>query len=240
MVLVRHHDVDDLRRKLSRFPEANKLIVTEGVFVLEGRILDLASYVEIARGYDAMLMLDDAHGIGLLGPSGGGICEKSPFQGGVDLYMACMDKALGGTGGFLCGSSRLMRCLRATLRSSILSSCLPAMMAGAMRESVKIAREQPERRCKAIELAGYVKERLRGAGLTVLGEICHPSVSLLSGDDLKGIEVSNALRHRGILIPIMRWPAVPANQSRLRINLSCGHTSEQVERLIDALMECCA
>lgn len=113
------------------------------------------------------------------------------------------------------------------------------MMAGAMLEAVKIVREQPERRAKAMRLAKHVKRRLREAGLTVLGDIEHPSVSLLIGADLKGIEISNALRQRGILIPVMRWPAVPANQSRLRINLSCGHTREQVERLIGALTELC-
>lgn len=237
IVLFRHNDLVDLQRKIDRYRATHKLIVTEGVFCLEGLITDLPRYAEIAHAADALLMVDDAHGVGILGRTGGGAPELHGCARGIDIYMGCMDKAMGGTGGFLCGTRELIRFLRVACRSSSLSSCLPAMMAGAMLQAVDVIRSQPQIRADLLRKSARLKQLLLAAGFCVIGNADHPAVSVLIGDDALGLAFERRLWDQKVFQPIMRWPAVPMNRSRFRLNVMANHTVEHLEFLTTAMIQ---
>ncbi len=232
-IRYRHDDLDDLDRRLARCDRPNKLITTEGVFSLEGEILDLPAYIALARKHGAKLMIDDAHGVGVVGRSGGGIGELHNRAGDIDILMGCMDKAFGGTGGYLCGSKDLIDYLRVALRSSVLSSAIPAMMAGAMIESVNIIEQSQDLRGALLEKAAYLREGLTQRGFTVLGRDVIPSVPLFMGDEPTGLAFAEGLRRRKILCSLVRWPAVPQGKSRFRIIVMANHTKEHLDCFLD-------
>jgi 7-keto-8-aminopelargonate synthetase-like enzyme len=235
VVRFKHNDLDDLHRKLAEHESVfNKLIVTEGVYCLEGEIIDIPAYVEIARAHRAKLMVDDAHAIGVIGPRGGGSPDYHGCAEGIDILMGCMDKAMGGTGGYLCGSKTLVDFLRITANASVLSSALSCAMAGAVIAAVDLIENAEALREGLRDKSRYLKRGLRAAGFTVLGADDLPSVPLFVGDDALGVAFADRLREKGIFCPVMRWPAVPFGQSRLRLSLMARHEQDQLDKLIEA------
>jgi 8-amino-7-oxononanoate synthase len=235
VVKFKHDCLDDLEAKLSEHDSAsNKLIVTEGVYCLEGEIIDIPSYIEIARAHGAKLMVDDAHAIGVIGPRGGGSPDHFGCAEGIDILMGCMDKAMGGTGGYLCGSRNLISFLRIAASASVLSSALTCGMAGAMIAAIDLVEQGQHVREDLQRKARYLKEGLRRVGLTVLGSHDIPSVPLLIGDEAQGMAFTHLLRQRGIFCPLMRWPAVPMGKSRLRLSLMARHERHHLDSLIEA------
>jgi 7-keto-8-aminopelargonate synthetase-like enzyme len=232
-----HDDLEDLERKLAACDRPNKLISTEGVFSLEGEIVDLPSYVELARAYGAALMIDDAHGVGIIGERGGGVGDYYRCAGDIDILMGCMDKAFGGTGGYLCGSKPLIDYLRIALRSSVLSSALPTMMAGAMIESVNIIEHGQDLRRMLFDKAEYLSRGLHERGFLVLGRNVLPSVPLFMGDERRGMAFAEGFARRNILCSLVRWPAVPQGKARFRVIVMANHTYEHLDRFLDACEE---
>jgi 7-keto-8-aminopelargonate synthetase-like enzyme len=145
-----------------------------------------------------------------------------------------MDKAMGGTGGYLCGSKNLISFLRIAASASVLSSALTCGMAGAMIAAIDLVEQGQHVREDLQRKARYLKEGLRRAGLTVLGTNDIPSVPLLIGDEAQGMAFTHLLRQRGIFCPLMRWPAVPMGKSRLRLSLMARHERHHLDRLIEA------
>lgn len=234
VVRFKHNNLSDLKAKLNQNESAsNKLIVTEGVYCLEGEIIDIPSYVEIARDHEAKLMVDDAHAIGVLGSRGGGSPDYHGCAEGIDILMACMDKAMGGTGGFLCGSKTLIDYLRIAASSSVLSSALPCSMAGAMIAAIDLIEQGQDLREDLARKARYVREGLHAQGLTTLGPDYIPSVPLLIGDEAAAISFSTMLREDGVFSPVMRWPAVPPGRARLRLSMMVKHEQTHLDRLIE-------
>ncbi|MDY0340064.1 MAG: aminotransferase class I/II-fold pyridoxal phosphate-dependent enzyme [Coriobacteriia bacterium] len=236
-VIYLHDDLADLERKLAACDRQNKLITTEGVFSLEGRILNLPAYIDLAKKYGAKLMIDDAHGVGIIGPHGGGIGDYYDRAGDIDILMGCMDKAFGGTGGYLCGSKPLIDYLRIALRSSVLSSAIPTMMAGAMIESVNLIENGQELRRMLFEKAAYLRDGLTDRGFTVLGPDAIPSLPLLMGDERVGMAFEQGFAKRKILCSLVRWPAAPQGKARFRIIVMANHTYEHLDRFLDACEE---
>lgn len=233
-VVFKHDDLDDLQQKIKENDLPNKLIVTEGVFSLDGEIINIPEYLKLARDFGAMLMIDDAHGIGAIGPRGGGAAAVYGAGGQVDIIMGCMDKAFGGTGGFLCGKKRLVDYLRIASRSSLLSSAIPAGMAGAMVESVKKIKAAEDARASIIEKAQYVTKKLTEEGFKVITRDSIPVVALYIGKETAGIKFAELLWEKGIFSPVIRWPAVPEGESRFRILMMANHTYEHLDQLVDA------
>lgn len=233
-VIFKHNDLGDLSRKIKENNLPNKLIVTEGVFSLEGEIIDLTKYAELAEKTGSQLMVDDAHGIGILGKNGGGTPEELSCSKRIDILMGSLDKALGGTGGFLCGDAEKIRYLRVASRSSILSSAFPTASAAAMIKAIELIQSGRELRQQLYDKAGYVRETLKKAGFRILGTDNLPAVSVLLGEEKTGIEFSKRLWAEKIFCPVFRWPAVPQNTSRLRATVMVSHTQEQIDRLIKA------
>lgn len=232
-VIFKHNNLVDLEQKIQENDLPNKLIVTEGVFSLDGEILDLPKYVSIAEKTNSLLMIDDAHGVGVLGGHGGGVVDYHNCADGVDLLMGCMDKAFGGTGGYLCGSKSMIDFLRIASRSSILSSAIPVGMAGGMLKSVELIKTKVNEREKIIENSEYLRNSLRKLGFEVAGQDPIPATALMVGQESKGISFAKKLWDRGIFSPIIRWPAVPEGTSRFRILIMSSHTREQIDRFVE-------
>lgn len=237
-VKFKHNNLDDLRAKLHESEElTNKLIVTEGVYCLEGEIIDIPAYVDMARGHKAKLMVDDAHAIGVIGSRGGGSPDYHGCADGIDILMGCMDKAMGGTGGYLCGGKDLIDLLRAAANSSVLSSALPCSMAGAMIAAIEIIEQAKDRREDLGRKSRYLRQGLQRQGLTVLGPDHIPSVPLFIGDEALGVAFAAGLRAHDIFCPVMRWPAVPLGKARLRLSLMARHEQRHLDALIAACGE---
>jgi len=232
-----HNDLDDLQDKLERCEQPNKLIVTEGVYSLEGEIADIPAYVAIARRNDAWLMVDDAHGIGVIGEHGGGVGEYYDCADDIDILMGCMDKAMGSTGGYLCARKPVIDYLRIAARSSILSSAIQCGTAGGVLEAIRLIRSDGQRRETLFAKATYLRDRLRALGFTVLGSHDIPSLPLLVGDEFTGVAFAEQLFERGILCSLVRWPAVPQGKARFRIIVMQSHSYEQLDSFARACGE---
>jgi len=237
-VPFKHNDFDDLESKLIKFRKfPNKLIVTEGVFSLDGEITDLPRLVALAKKYGAKTMIDDAHGVGILGDKGGGTPQYHKCAKDIDIIMGCMDKAFGGTGGYLCGKRVLIDYLRVAERSSILSSALTTSMSGAMLESVKIMKAGTAMRKELFEKSKYLSDKLRKMGFKIMGTDNIPSVALYVGKESEGIEFANRLYEKKIFSPVVRWPAVPEGEARFRIIVMLNHSYKQLDTYAEACEE---
>lgn len=232
-VIFKHNDLDDLQKKITLNDLPNKLIVTEGVFSLEGEITPIPKFVELAKKTNSMLMVDDAHGVGIVGEHGGGVGEYFGCSKDIDIYMGCMDKAFGGTGGFLCGKKTLIDFLRISTRSSLLSSSITTEMAGAMLKAVELIKGGEGLRKKVFESSQYLRDSLIKNGFKVLGSDNIPSVPLFVGTDSVGVQFEKRLFDRGVYLPVVRWPAVPYGTSRFRIIVMAQHSKKQLDQLIE-------
>lgn len=234
-IIFKHNSLEDLEKKLKDNDLPNKLIVTEGVFSLDGEITNVPEYIDLARKYHAKLMIDDAHGIGVLGKRGGGTCDHHSCAKDVDIIMGCMDKSLGGCGGFLCGKKGLIKYLRIASRSSLLSSAISTSVAGGMIKAIELIMESDELRANLGIRAANIREDLTRLGFRICGNDSLPAIPLYIGDEKKGIEFVERLYKRGIFTALFRWPAIPMNESRLRITIMATHTDKQISTLINEL-----
>lgn len=233
-VVFKHNNLDSLRDALEQGRSYKHiLVVTEGVFSLEGEILPLDKYVELVRSYGAKLMVDDAHGVGIIGTQGGGVGDLYNLSSEIDVLMGCMDKAMGGTGGYLCGEKHLIDYLRIASRSSLLSSSIPTMMAGAMIESTERIVNGSDLRKVLFEKAKHLKSSLCAEGFTILGKDDLPAIALYLGDERNGLAFSQSLFEHGVYCPLVRWPAVPAGGSRLRIIVMVDHSYDQLDKFVE-------
>lgn len=236
-VVFKHDDLSDLRRNLEENNLPNKLIVTEGVFSLDGEIIDIPEYVKLAKEFGAKLMIDDAHGVGVIGRNGGGAVEIHNCSSDIDILMGCMDKAFGGTGGFLCGKKEMIKYLRIACRSSILSSAIPAGMAGAMIESARKIKMMTKEREEIVSKANYLRSGLKGMGFKVISRDPIPATALFVGKESLGIKFAKLLMEKGIYSPVVRWPAVPEGESRFRVLVMRDHTQAHLDKFLTACQE---
>lgn len=237
-IVFRHNDLEDLKRKISenlnRYP---KMIVTEGVFTPHGDISPLHELVKISKQYGAILMIDDAHGVGILGKKGGGTSEHLGLQGQIDIVMGSFDKALGGMGGFLAGKKKLIEYFRVSAKPYMLSSSVPAAMAGGLIKSMEICMSENNLREKLFKNANYLRSALTKMGYKILGTKDVPVVLVYIGDEKKSITFSNKIFDRGVYCPSFRWPVVPQGESRMRITPMATHTNEHLDTLIKVFEE---
>ncbi len=229
-----HADVADLSAKLEK-AAGNKLIVTDGVFSMDGDFAPLDELAVAAKKHDAWLMVDDAHGLGVIGEHGGGIVEHYGLgQDDVPVLMGTLGKGLGTFGAFVAGSDVLIETLIQKARSYIYTTALPAAVAEATRASLKIVIEESWRRDKLKQLS----ERFR-LGAEQLGLTLMPSSSaiqpILIADSQTAVDISSALLAVGFLVSAIRPPTVPQGSARLRVTFSAQHEEQHVDQLLDAL-----
>lgn len=229
-----HNDIADLQGKLTAF-DGRTLIVSDGVFSMDGDVAKLSSLAELANQDNTMLMIDDAHGLGVLGQTGGGVVEHHSLTAAqVPLLMGTLGKALGTAGAFVAGSNALIETLIQKARTYVFTTAMPAAIAEATQASLKIVMTEHWRR---EQLNALIKQFSLGAkqlGLRLMDS--HTAIQpILVNDNQKVVDVSERLLEQGFLVSAIRPPTVPQGQARLRITLSTSHQRQQVDQLLDAL-----
>jgi 8-amino-7-oxononanoate synthase len=232
-----HNDIDSLNAKLGS-AEGEKLVVVDGVFSMDGDTAPLRDLASLCAEQNAWLMVDDAHGFGVMGPTGAGSTEAAGLGlAEVPVLMATLGKALGTAGAFVAGSEVLIEALIQQARNYIYTTAIPPAVAAATLTALDLQCEESWRRDHLRELITMFR---RGAEQLELPIMASTSAiqPLMVGDARRAVAVSNLLRQRGILIGAIRPPTVPAGTSRLRITLSAAHSNEQVQQLLEQLAAC--
>ena len=230
-----HADVSAALRQLASHRDGAAMLATDAVFSMDGDIAPLLDLVLLTRSQDAMLYVDDAHGIGVLGPEGrGSVAAAKLSSKEVPLLVLPMGKAFGGQGAVLCGSEAIIDHISETARPYLFSTAPPPAMAAAMRASLKLIRSEPWRRAKLASLIS----RFRRSGIRH-GLPLHDSQTaiqpIMLGDNRKALKVAKSLEAQGYLVSAIRPPTVPDGQARLRVTLTALHSEEHVDGLIKAL-----
>jgi len=232
-----HNDAASLASRLAR-ATGNTLVVTDGVFSMDGDLADLPALAKAARARDAWLMVDDAHGFGTLGAHGGGIVEH--FGLGIDdvpVLVGTLGKACGTAGAFVAGSEALIESLIQFARPYIYTTSQPPGLACATLKSLELLRRERWRREHLDERIAQFREGARRIGLRLMDS---PTAiqPILVGDSAQALQLSQRLRERGLLVTAIRPPTVAAGSARLRVTLSAAHSAAQVQLLLNALDEC--
>jgi 8-amino-7-oxononanoate synthase len=233
-VRFRHNDMDHFERCVENCPPEEKIfIVSEGVFSMEGDIADLEGILRVAKPYGARVFVDEAHGIGVLGPTGAGAAEHLGVLDDVDIVMGTFSKSLASVGGFIAAEKAVVDYLKHTARPFVFSASLPAASVAAVAQALEIMRKEPERRLRLLRIAQLLRDELMARGFAVLpGETAIVPVVIREEIDL--CRLCKTLLEQGIYInPVLR-PA--AAQNLLRISCTAAHTERHVERLVETLV----
>ncbi|WP_026908145.1 aminotransferase class I/II-fold pyridoxal phosphate-dependent enzyme [Paucisalibacillus globulus] len=234
IIRYRHNDMDHLGRCLQQAPADNgKLIVSDGIFSMSGNIVDLPNMVQAAKNTGAKIMLDDAHGIGVLGRNGAGTASYFGLDDEVDIIVGTFSKGLGSIGGFIAGSKELIHYLKYTSSSYIFSSSLPPAQAAAAMTSLEILQKEPERIVKLQSNTQMLRKGLQSLGYSVPDGII-PIVPVILGDDMLVFKTWKALMEQGVFTNPAVSPAVPDGQQMIRIRLMSTHKEEHIEKILDA------
>lgn len=235
-VRYNHCDLAHLEQALSKAQGRRKLVVTDAVFSMDGDIAPVPQLLALCERYDATLLLDDAHGFGVLGAHGRGVLEHFNLQSSRIIYMATLGKAAGVFGAFVTGSETLIQTLIQRARTYIYTTALPPLLATAVLAGLKLLRQEDWRRTHLRALIAGFKQHLATQRWHLLPSDT-PIQALIIGSNEDALAVAEALRGVGILVPAIRPPTVPKGQARLRISLSAAHTQEDVRRLCEVLHE---
>ena len=230
-----HADVASLRSRLARVADSRTMVVTDGVFSMDGDVAPLRELAGACREHGAWLFVDDAHGFGVLGRTGRGSVEAADLGlQDVPILMGTLGKACGTFGAFVASSSEIVETLLQRARTYIYTTALPPAVAAASRAALRLVREEPWRRARLLgHVARFRREALR-LGLPLM-DSSTPIQPLLLGTEAAALAASDALVAAGIWVPAIRPPTVPAGASRLRITFSAAHTDADVDRLLEAL-----
>jgi len=233
---VAHRDLAGFERALARVRGAPVVLASDSVFSMDGDLAPLRELAALCRREDAALMVDDAHGFGVLGEGGrGALFEGAPLGGDdVPVYMATLGKALGVAGAFVAGSEALVEYLVQRARSWVFSTAPPPALAAAAREALRLVQAEPERRRDLFDRIARLRAGAAQLGIA-LGASATPIQPLVLGDERRVLAVSAALLQRGFWVAAIRPPTVPRGTARLRITLSAAHAPAQVDALLDAL-----
>jgi predicted pyridoxal phosphate-dependent acyltransferase len=233
LLVYKHGNLERLEMILKRSSKyRKKLIVTDGVFSMDGDLAPLPEIVELAKKYQALVMVDDAHGTGVLGKKGSGIVEYFDLKGKIDIQLGTLSKALGSEGGFVAGSKDLIDLLRNKARAFIYSTALAPATIGASLASLNYLQSHPELIKKLWRNIKLLKDGLEDLGYDLL-----PSnsaiIPIMIGDTEKTMKLSKSLVKEGVLAPGIRPPTVPRGMSRIRVTVMANHSSEDIEEALD-------
>jgi len=235
--VYRHVDMDHLQELLKAAAGfRRRLIVTDSLFSMAGDVAPLPELAELARSYQCMLLVDEAHATGVYGSTGRGLAEHFQCEDAVDISVGTFSKALGGIGGFVAGSQSLVDWLSNRARSYVFSTALPAVCAQASMEALRIVVSEPDRRTQVLERASDFREKLQAAGFLKPG---FPSqiVPVMMQNPDKALALSSKLESCGLLVPAIRPPTVPQGHSLLRVSVSAAHSQPQLDQLAECLQQ---
>ncbi len=229
-----HRDMADLRKSLAAHTATRRIIVSDGVFSMDGDCADVPALLRLTEAYDALLVIDDAHGTGVMGPDGRGLVAETGCCGHRRLVeIGTFGKVLGGYGAFILGTAEMIEGLRQRLRTMIYSTALPPALAVAARVAIGLVRDG-ETLARLRENLAFFLGLAKRHGLRLLPSHT-PIQPLIIGDDMAALRASEALRKAGFFVPAIRPPTVPEGTARLRITLSAAHEPRQIEMLAAAL-----
>ncbi len=226
-IIYKHNDMKDLEKKLKENPCEKGLIVTDGVFSMDGDIANVPGIINLARKYKVLTMVDDAHGTGVLGKNGRGTGEYYGIEGLVDIYMGTLSKAIGSEGGFVCGSRVLIEYLKNSARSFIFSTALSPSTIAASVKALEIIKRDNSRTKALQENIKYFCEKLRNYGVEVNSETS--IIKVIIGDEERTMEIAKELLEKGIFVSAIRYPTVDKGTARLRVTLMATHTREELD-----------
>jgi len=234
----KNRDLADLKRALEATRDArNRVVMTDGVFSMEGSLAPLPELVELAREHNAFLVVDDSHGTGVLGETGRGTAEALGVFGKIDAYTSTLGKALGGShGGFTTGPKVLVEYLRQKSRPYLFSNTLPPAVVMGSLAAIDLLQKDTSFITRLHENTAHFRSQLTARGVRVR-EGVHPIVPILIGDTAKAISMSRELLERGVYVSGFGFPVVPQGQARLRCQISAAHTREHLDRAIDAIVD---
>lgn len=234
-----HNNLDDLKEKLIWAKNENKkrkaetLVVTESIFSMDGDAAPLREIVELKNKFGAWLMVDEAHATGIFGKNGRGLAEEVGVNGQIEIQMGTLGKALGASGGYICGSRTLIDFLVNRARSFIFSTApIPAAAAAATAAVQFIQSRSGERRRKALsERIGQLNSKLKTQNSKFQSAI----VPIILGDEARAVDIATKLREQNIFVPAIRYPTVGRGKARLRVTLTAAHSTDDVSQLTSAL-----
>jgi len=235
MLRYPHTDAAALEARLAGCAGGRRMVATDGVFSMDGDVAPLPALAATARRHNAMLLVDDAHGLGVIGARGGGSLEHHAIEHASDVaVMGTLGKAFGTFGAFVAGSDELIETLVQDARTYVYTTALPPALAEAARAAVEVAGIEGWRRGRVLENVRRFRQGARQLGLP-LGPWETPIQPLVLGTNAAALAASRGLRERGLLVTAVRPPTVPKGTARLRITFSAAHESAHVDRLLDAL-----
>lgn len=238
--VYKHSDIDTLRKMLEEDTNKNfrhRIIATDGVFSMEGDCARLPELVALAEEFEALLFVDDAHGVGVIGESGKGSAEETGVQGKIDVLSGTLGKALGGAlGGYLAGPKDLIELMRQKSRSYLFSNSLPPAVVGASISALDILAENSELLYSVRVNSDYFREGALELGFDVL-EGRHPIVPVMIGDAKLASEASKKLFEKGVYVTALSFPVVPEGEARLRFQVSAAHTRADLDEALLKLKE---
>jgi 8-amino-7-oxononanoate synthase len=230
-----HNDMEALERRLQQVPEgATRLVVSDAVFSMDGDLIDFPSVVELCRKYDAWLMIDEAHSVGVLGKTGRGIEEHFGMPGAIDIKMGTLSKTIPSVGGYIAGKKELIAFLRHTSRAYIFSAALPPAQAAAAKASFEVIMDEPWRVEKLNRNTRQFIDGLKGCGFDTLNTET-AIVPVICGSDESAFAMTReAQRHNVFVLPVVS-PAVPPGLSRLRATVTAAHEFEDIQHAMDVI-----
>ncbi|HXD49474.1 MAG TPA: aminotransferase class I/II-fold pyridoxal phosphate-dependent enzyme [Gemmatimonadaceae bacterium] len=229
-----HGDFAALGKQLARIENgAGKLVVSDGVFSMEGSIVDLPALVRVAKAHGAQVMIDEAHAVGVLGPDGAGTVSHFGLADEVDLILATFSKSLASVGGVIAGPECVIHWLRHHSRALIFTASMPPSSVAGALAALDVLEQEPERRERLWANTNLVAQSLRSMGFDT-GESDTPVIPVLIGDFEKVLVAWRTLFDHGVFTHPIVPPAVPLNACRIRVSMSAEHTDEQIERVLSA------
>jgi 8-amino-7-oxononanoate synthase len=232
-----HNDMDDFARVIANVREIVRgglLVIVDGVFSMEGDIINLPRLVEIAKEYDAGILVDDAHGVGVLGETGAGTAEHFGLTDQVDLTMGTFSKSFASLGGFVAGDAKVIDYIKHTARSLIFSASIPPSNAAAVIAALDIIESEPERRENLWKNARRMKKEFDTLGFNT-GQSATPIVPIAVGNDMDAFVFWKELFDNGVFTNPVVSPAVPPGQAMIRTSYTATHTDEQLDQVVEVI-----
>ena len=229
----RHNNAADLDRKLKDF-NGRKLVIVEGVYSMDGDLANLPEIVEVCRRNGARIMIDEAHSAFLFGKNGRGVAEHFGLDDEIDIHLGTFSKSLGGQGGYVTGSRKLVRYLKGFGRSHVFSCALAPGVVGGLIKACEIARNEPQLRDRLWENTALLQQHLREHGVDI-GDSRSQVIPIMIRDDDRIFKVAEDMIRSGVYLNPVRYPAVGKHRSRLRISVTASHTHEELREAADII-----
>ncbi len=229
----RHNDMADLERVLQQHDDKSKIIIVDGVFSMEGDIVNLPKVVELAKAYGARLMVDDAHGVGVLGKTGRGTAEHFGVENDVDLIMGTYSKSLASIGGFIAGSEEVVHYIKHFARALIFSASPPPASVAAVSAALDIIESEPERIDQLWKNTNKMLKGFRDLGFET-GASETPIIPVIVGENEIAFKAAMMLQEEGVFVNVAISPAVPEGHALIRTSYMATHTEEQLDRVLTA------